>query len=255
MGLGPGSPDCLTGEVRDALSQAQVVIGYKAYVELAASLLEGKEVHASGMTRELDRAGQAMDLALAGRRVVLVSSGDPGVYGMAAVVLELAAARGLELGGQAGQLDLRVLPGVPAAMAAAALLGAPLAHDFACISLSDRLTPWELIERRLDLAAQADLVLVIYNPKSKGRAWQLGRALEIIAVHRGPSTPVGVVGKARREGQRVTVTDLARAEGVPVDMQTILVVGNSQSFVHAGRMATPRGYLGKYGHPQPDDKA
>ncbi|MBA4358938.1 MAG: precorrin-3B C(17)-methyltransferase, partial [Desulfovibrio sp.] len=156
-------------------------------------------------------------------------------------------ARRLALGHGPGQLTVEVVPGVPAAMAAAALLGAPLAHDFACISLSDRLTPWELIERRLDLTAQADLVIALYNPRSKGRDWQYARALELVAKHRAPGCPVGVVRRATRQGQSVALHDMASAQAAEVDMQTIVIIGNSQSFTHAGRMVTPRGYVGKYG--------
>jgi precorrin-3B C17-methyltransferase len=126
-------------------------------------------------------------------------------------------------------------------------LGAPLSHDFACVSLSDRLTPWELIEKRLQAAAGADFVLALYNPKSRGRPWQYGRALEIVSACRAPATPVGIVSRAGRPGQEIILTDLARAAGARVDMQTLVIIGNSQSFTFQGRMVTPRGYLGKYG--------
>lgn len=222
-----------------------MVLGYKAYVEQAAPWLSGQEVLASGMTKELERAALAVDKARAGQVVALISGGDPGIYAMAAVVFELARARGLGLG--QGGLAIQVVPGVPAVAAAAALLGAPLSHDFACISLSDRLTPWELIERRLDLTARADLVIALYNPKSKGRDWQYGRALELLSRHREPATPVGVVSRAQRPGQAVLLTSLAEAPQAPVDMQTIVIIGNSQSFTYQGRMVTPRGYVAKYG--------
>ncbi len=222
-----------------------MVLGYRPYLEQAGGLLAGKEVLASGMTRELDRAAMALELAQAGREVALVSGGDPGVYAMAAVVFETAREQMLRLG--PGGLEIEVVPGLPAVTAAAALLGAPLSHDFACISLSDRLTPWESITRRLDLAAQADLVIALYNPRSKGRPWQYGEALAIVGRHRGPQTPVGVVARAYRPGQRMQVTTLGDAPEMEVDMQTLVIIGNSQSFVHEGRMVTPRGYLAKYG--------
>lgn len=244
MGLGPGRVDCLTGQAAQALDQAQVVLGYKTYMNLVAPLLEGKELVASTMTKELDRAGQALDLAGGGKSVALISSGDPGIYAMSAVVFELACSRGLDLGPNG--VNIEVIPGVPAVAAAASLLGAPLSHDFACISLSDRLTPWELIEKRLDLAAQADFVIALYNPKSKGRAWQLGRACEIIAQQRKPENPVGVVRKALREGQSFDLVTLATVTQAEVDMQSLVIVGNSQSFVYQGKMITPRGYLNKY---------
>jgi precorrin-3B C17-methyltransferase len=197
------------------------------------------------MTRELERAELALDQALAGESVALVSGGDAGVYGMASVVFELACSRGIALG--PGGLDLEVVPGTPAVTAAAALLGAPLSHDFACISLSDRLTPWEEIERRLDLTAQADLVIALYNPKSRGRTRQYGRALEIISHRRSCDTPVGIVSRAGREGEKVLVATLGRAGEADVDMQTLVIVGNSRSFTYLGYMITPRGYMDKYG--------
>ncbi|MFH1057914.1 MAG: precorrin-3B C(17)-methyltransferase [Pseudomonadota bacterium] len=248
VGLGPGSPEHLTPAARAAITDAEAVMGYKAYIALARPLLrEGQEVAASGMTKELDRAAQAIERALAGQRVALISSGDPGIYAMAAVVYEEARNRGLGFGDGPGQLALTVLPGVPAVAAAAALLGAPLSHDFACVSLSDRLTPWELIEKRLNAAAGADFVIALYNPKSKGREWQLAKALGIIAGHRAPATPLGVVKDAMRPEQVVSLTSLGGVDPDLVDMHCLVIVGNSQSFVHAGRMITPRGYLGKYG--------
>lgn len=243
VGLGPGDASLLTPQCRAALAAADLVVGYRLYLDLVPpELLAGKELLATGMTREMERAGAALDAARAGRRVAVVSSGDAGVYGMAGLVLELAAKRGL-----LGELDIRVLPGVPALAAAAALLGAPLTHDFACVSLSDLMTPWETIERRLDAAAGADFVLVIYNPRSRRRDWQLPRALEIVGRHRGPATPAGLVRNAFRPGQAVRVAALAELDPADADMLSILVVGNSSTRLAAGRMITPRGYLDKYG--------
>ena len=153
----------------------------------------------------------------------------------------------LIFGTEPGQIRVEVVPGIPALAAAAGLLGAPLTHDFACVSLSDRLTPWPLIEKRLALAAEADFVLVLYNPKSKGRDWQYGRACEIVSGHRSGETPVGIVTRARREGQQVNLTQLKGAAAAAVDMQTVVIIGNSQSFIYQGRMVTPRGYIEKYG--------
>lgn len=239
--------DGITQAARHALAQAEVVLGYKTYLKLALPFIEGKEQLSSTMTRELDRAGQALDLALSGKVAALISSGDPGIYAMAAVVFELVKAKNLTLGNGPGQVQVEVITGVPAVAAAAALLGAPLSHDFACISLSDRLTPWELIEKRLALAAQADFVIALYNPKSKGRPWQLAKALEIISAHRKPETPVGIVGRAGRPGQAVNLTTISQAHQATVDMQTIVIVGSTQSFALQGRMVTPRGYVAKYG--------
>lgn len=243
VSLGPGDAALLTPQCREALAGAELVVGYKRYLELVPpELLAGKDLVSTGMTGEMERAGAALDAARDGRRVAVVSSGDAGVYAMAGLVLELAAERGL-----LGALDIRVLPGVPALAAAAALLGAPLTHDFACVSLSDLMTPWEVIERRLDAAAGADFVLVIYNPRSRKRDWQLPRALEIAARHRGPDTPVGLVRNAFRPDQAVGAWRLGEFDPAQVDMLSILVVGNASTRLEAGRMVTPRGYIAKYG--------
>ncbi|MGE4291246.1 MAG: precorrin-3B C(17)-methyltransferase [Desulfovibrio sp.] len=242
VGLGPGSPEHLTPAARDALIRSDVVAGYKGYLALVGpELLADKELISTGMTGEVDRAGQAVDAALAGHCVAVVSSGDPGVYAMAGLVLEILEARKL-----LEELDLDVLPGVPAFCAAAALLGAPLMHDFASVSLSDLLTPWPLIEKRLDAAASADFVIALYNPRSKRRNSHLERALEIIARHRNAATPVGVVGRAMREGQHVELTTLDAVDIASVDMQTVLIIGNSTTRAVGGRMLTPRGYDRKY---------
>jgi len=235
----------MTHRAAQALAEAQVVAGYKTYLKRVEGLLAGKRIVASGMTAELDRAAQAIDLALDGQIVAIVSGGDSGVYGMSAVVYELLARRGLAVG--PGGLALEVVPGVPAVAAAGALLGAPLSHDFACVSLSDRLTAWEVIQRRLDAAAGADFVIALYNPKSHGRHWQYAQALEIIGRHRAADTPVGLVRAAMQDEQSVGLCRLDQAADAPVDMQTIVIIGNSNSFVHLGKMVTPRGYLAKYG--------
>ncbi|MBF0530965.1 MAG: precorrin-3B C(17)-methyltransferase [Deltaproteobacteria bacterium] len=248
VGLGPGRDEVLSFQARAALSQAEVIVGYKTYLDQVGFLLEGKRIVSSAMTQELDRAGTALDLALAGDRVVVISGGDPGIYAMAGVVFELARARAIPLGSGPEQLQIEVIPGVPALAAAAAILGAPLTHDFACISLSDRLTPWDVITKRLSLTAQADLVIVLYNPKSRGRHWQFGQACQIVAQTRPPDTPMGLVTNAMRdEGEKVVLTTLGQAASTDVDMHTIVIIGNSQTFVYGGRMVTPRGYVNKYG--------
>ncbi len=224
-----------------------VVVGYGPYLDLIAPVIAGKERLATPMTKEVDRANEAMDLALSGRSCALVSGGDPGIYALAGLVLELCAHRGIVMDSdKEGALAVEVVPGIPALSAGAAVLGAPLTHDFAAISLSDLLTPWETIERRLDAAASADFVMVIYNPKSKKRNWQLDKAREIILKHRPDNTPVGIVTAAMRESQQVhlcTLKDLPQAE---VGMQSIVFVGNASTFMHDGRMVTPRGYSEKY---------
>lgn len=206
------------------------------------------------MTSEMRRAEEAIDSAMSGKRTAMVSGGDAGVYGMAGAVFEVAAARGITLGREPGQLRIKVIPGGPAIVAAAALLGAPLTHDFCAVSLSDRLTPWELIEKRLALAAQGDFVIALYNPKSKGRDWQLGRATEILLETLSPDTPAGVVGRAGRAGQEVVLTTLAGLPEAPVDMQTLVIIGNRSTFVYQGFMITPRGYVNKYGPESPKKK-
>lgn len=243
VGLGPGKSDHMTPAAAEAIAQAQVVVGYTGYVRLLdEALLDGKTVLSTGMTGEVERCSQAVDQALGGRDTVVVCSGDPGVYAMAGLVLEILETREL-----LGTVDFCVVPGVPAFAAAAALLGAPLMHDFASISLSDLLTPWESIEKRLDAAAGADFVIALYNPRSRRRSGHLARALEIIGRHRDPSCPVGVVSRAAREGERAEVVRLDAVNVEAVDMQTVLIVGNSASRRVGGHMLTPRGYHHKYG--------
>ena len=250
MSLGPGSTEYLAPRARAALEESQVVVGYQTYVELIADLLTHQEVVATGMKAEVKRCQAAIDLVRAGQDVALVSSGDAGIYGMAGLVLEVCAAQGLRVGPRdaGGEVDLylEVIPGIPALAAGAARLGAPLMHDFAAISLSDLLTPWEVIQRRVEAAAQGDFVIVLYNPKSKKRDWQLQAVVDLLLKHRQPSTPVGLVGRAMRPGEAVVITTLKNLPAQEVDMQTIVVVGNSQTFQYGGYMVTPRGYLAKY---------
>ena len=229
------------------LSFADIVVGYKTYLEIIEPLIKGKKTMTTGMTKEVDRVKAAIDAALNGQSCALVSGGDPSVYAMAGLVLETLAARGIECNtGTAGSLSVEVVPGIPALCAGAALLGAPLTHDFAAISLSDLLTSWDLIEKRLAAAASADFVIAIYNPKSKKRDWQLSRAREIILEHRAGSTPVGIVTGAMRENQRIQLCSLSTLDKAEVDMQTIVFVGNSSTFIHGDLMITPRGYSKKY---------
>lgn len=227
-----------------------MVVGYQTYLELIAPLLAGREVVAGAMKQELARGRLALARAQGGARVALVSGGDAGVYGMAGVILELAAAQELKVAppGDPGPVDLylEVIPGVPAMTAAAALLGAPLMHDFCAISLSDLLTPWELIEKRVRAAAAADFVLALYNPLSKRRDWQLAAVQRLLLAARAPGTPVGIVRRAMRAGEEVILTTLGEMLSHPVDMQTMVIVGNSRSFIYGGYLITPRGYRDKY---------
>ncbi|WP_320007554.1 precorrin-3B C(17)-methyltransferase [Maridesulfovibrio sp.] len=242
IGLGPGDECLLAPQARQAIMEAEAVVGYTGYVELVPQeLLEGREVLSTGMMAEVERCRKAVEAALEGRNVVVVCSGDPGIYAMAGLVMEL-----LEVDDLFERVDFEVVPGIPAFSAAAALLGAPLMHDFASVSLSDLLTPWEKIEKRLEAAASADFVIAIYNPRSKKRAGHLGEAVEILKKYRSENTPVGIVNRAYREGQRVQVVTLDSLDVEDVDMQTVIIVGNSSTREVAGKMLTPRGYANKY---------
>lgn len=242
VGLGPGQPDLLAPMALSALVAADTVVGYTAYIELVdPALLAGKRVIATGMTGEVDRCRQALEAATAGSAVALVSSGDAGVYGMAGLALEM-----LDASGEGPNVAFSVVPGIPAVCAAAALLGAPLTHDFAVISLSDLLTPMDVIRKRLEAAAAADFVMALYNPRSRRRHGQLAEALAVAARHRAPQTPVGMVKKAFRPGQEIRLTTLAGADPQWADMLTLVVIGNTESRMASGRMLTPRGYAGKY---------
>jgi precorrin-3B C17-methyltransferase len=238
----------VTLEARDALARSRAVFGYKLYLEQAAPhLAPGAESRSSGMTAETRRAKQALELAMEGKTCAVVSGGDAGVYAMAGVVYEMAASMGLPLGDGGGELKITVVPGTPALCAGAALLGAPLTHDFCCVSLSDRLTEWGLIKKRLEMAARADFVIVIYNPRSRGRDWQLEAAKELLLKLVPPKTPTGLAVRCGREGETAIVTTLGELDPNKVDMQTLVVVGNSSTFVYRGAMITPRGYVRKYG--------
>jgi len=247
VGTGPGATTHLTDAARQAIASSDVIVGYDNYVELVRPLLAGKQVISTGMMKELERCREAIRLARAGRSVSLVSGGDSGIYGMAGLVLELVERDAKETP-DLPRLDVQIIPGISAVQAAAALIGAPLMHDFAVISLSDLLTPWDLIKVRLEAAARADFVISIYNPRSKSRRTQIQEAQKIILAHRPPETPVGIVRNACREGQAVIVTTLGQMFDHEIDMTSIVLIGNASSFVDAeGRIVTPRGYAAKYG--------
>lgn len=242
----------MSPKAREALQRAQIVVGYKTYVELIGELLKGKKIVSTGMRDEIKRVNRALDEAMAGQRVALISGGDSGIYGMAGLVLEIAIRRNISIGWQKDRKKensdvlLEIIAGIPAFTAAASLLGAPLMHDFASISLSDLLTPWETIQNRIEKAAQGDFVIILYNPKSKKRNWQLSSAKELILKYRKPETPVGIVFSAMRESQEVNISTLSNMDSHDVDMQTIIIVGNSATFQGGDFMITPRGYLDKY---------
>lgn len=246
VGTGPGAPDLITSRAASALRTAEVIAGYKTYLDLVQDFITNRqEVLSSAMMQEVDRCRKAIEMACAGKRVALVCGGDPGIYAMAGLVFELAAEYGC-LGMENSCIKIEIIPGIPALNACAAVLGAPLMHDFAAVSLSDLLTPWELIEKRLDAAAAADFVIVIYNPKSKKRTGHIKMAGDIILRHRGHETPAGLVTAATRRNEAVEITTLGQMHRHDINMQTTVIVGNSSTFTCNNRMVTPRGYGRKY---------
>ncbi|RLC20472.1 MAG: precorrin-3B C(17)-methyltransferase [Deltaproteobacteria bacterium] len=235
VSTGPGDEGNLTPRSREELLMAEVIAGYGTYLDQISSLLEGKTVISTGMRDEAGRCNEALKQARSGKRVCLISGGDAGVYGLSGLMLELMTPE--------EQADLLVIPGVTSATACAALLGAPLIHDFAVISLSNLLTEDSLIEKRLRLAAEGDFVTILYNPRSTKRHHLFSRAAEIYLGHRAPEIPVGLVRNAYREEQRIAVVPLDELNSCDwVDMHTTVVIGNSQTFISGGRMITPRGY-------------
>lgn len=237
VGLGPGDGAFLTGQAERALRQADVICGYSVYVELVRPSFPEKEYYANGMTKEIDRCLWALETAQAGRIVALVCSGDAGVYGMASPLLQLAP--------EFPDVAVEIVPGLTAALSGGAVLGAPLAHDFCVISLSDRLTPWSVIEKRLACAAEADFAIALYNPSSRGRADYLKKAVRILRSHGKPDDTVcGTVRNIGRSGQQSRICTLAELEGLEADMFTTVFIGNADTAVIGGRMVTPRGYRG-----------
>lgn len=235
--MGPGNWDQMTVRARQVLDEAEIVTGYKTYIELVRDLVTkpGQQVICSGMTQEVDRCREVARLAATGATVALVSSGDAGIYGMAGIMLEVLEKQKLDI-------PVEIIPGVSASAAAAACLGAPLMHDFVTVSLSDLLTPWELIKKRVRLAAEGDFVLAIYNPKSKQRVTQIIEVREILLKFRSPDTPVGIVRNALRSGQEVQISTLAEFTNEKIDMLSTVIVGNSQTKVLGKYLVTPRGY-------------
>ena len=255
VGIGPGSPNQLTKRAIDVLEFVEVVAGYTTYIDLIRPLIEDKKIISTGMTKEVKRVEAAIEQARDGRPCAIVSSGDPGIYAMAGLVFETCKIKNIKIAppdfNTSNQdarelLQVEVVPGIPALCSGASLLGAPLTHDFAVISLSDLLTPWEIIEKRIEAAAKADFVIVLYNPKSKKRTWQLEKAQQILLAHRDTHTPVGIVVSAMRSEQDVRIVPLSQLHKAHVDMQTTVFVGNSQSSQYLDFMITPRGYSRKY---------
>jgi len=235
-GIGPGSKEDITPAVLEAVRLADAIVGYKYYFQFIEPYVkEGCQCIDTGMKKERERAEQAFSLAETGKTVVVISSGDAGLYGMAPLVYEMAEAKGSDI-------TIETLPGISAFQKAASLLGAPIGHDTCIISLSDLMTPWEVIERRIKAAAIGDFVTAIYNPKSHGRYWQLYRLQELFLKERSADTPVGYVRQAGRPEQEVKVTTLGAFDPEDIDMFTVVLIGNSQSYIADGKIITPRGY-------------
>ena len=234
LGLGPGEKQKRTFEVQKALEEVELITGYTTYVRPLQEEFPEQEFYVSGMTREIDRCRQALKCAASGKNAVLVSSGDPGVFGMASPVLELMT--------EFPDVPVRILPGVTAALSGAAVLGAPIGHDFAVISLSDRLTPWELIERRLEYVSRAGMPIVLYNPGSHGRKDYLKKACRILLRSVSGDVPCGLVRNIGREGEAWEILSLRALSEREVDMFTTVFIGDETTKVIAGRMVTPRGY-------------
>lgn len=235
VGIGPGKRKHMTLEAVEKIKEADHIVGYKTYIDLLDDLLDGKKVYTNGMKQEKDRCSFALDLSEKGEKVAVISGGDSGVYAMAGLIYEMNSKR-------ENKEQIEVIQGVTSSISAASVLGAPLMHDFCHISLSDLLTPWEVIEKRLKYASEADFVICIYNPKSKGRPENLKRAFEIMSEYKGSNTPVGIVKNAGREGEEVYVYTFEDMNFEICDMSTMVIVGNKSTFIDDGKIITPRGY-------------
>lgn len=235
VGMGPGAYEDMTIKALKALEACQVIVGYTVYIELLRPYFPQKEFLTTPMRKEVDRCKMAFEEAMKGRQVSMVCSGDSGIYGMASLMYELGEAY--------KEVDIEVIPGVTAALGGSALLGAPLSHDCCILSLSDLLTPWELIEKRLEAAAVADLAIAIYNPSSKKRFDYLWKACNILLRYKEPETVCGIVRNIAREGQSMKILTLKELQDTRVDMFTTVFVGNKDTKVIRGHMVTPRGYL------------
>ncbi|XXU37287.1 precorrin-3B C(17)-methyltransferase [Sorangium sp. So ce1000] len=243
VGIGPGAEEHASRAALEAIAASDLIVGYTTYIRLVKHLIEGKEVIKTGMTEEIGRARAAVERARDGARVAIISSGDAGVYGMAGLVFQVLE----EIGWKRGESpELRIVPGMTALNACASLVGAPLGHDFCAISLSDLLTPWPVIERRLEAAAAADFVIGLYNPASGRRTRQIVRAQEIIRQHRAGTTPVALVKSAYRKLESAVLTDLDHFLEYEIGMLTTVLVGSTNTFMFEGYMVTPRGYTNKY---------
>jgi len=245
VGVGPGAHDHMTFRAKQVIEESNTIVGYDTYVGLVEDLIQGKEIHRYAMTQEVERAKQCIELAQSGKIVSLVSSGDPGIYGMAGLIYETLAEAGWD---PKSGLEVEVVPGVSALNSCASLIGSPLMTDFAVVSMSDLLVPWEIITKRVEAAAQGDYVIVIYNPSSKKRIHQLQDTRKLLLKYRKPSTPVAIIKGAYRDSQVIVITDLENMEAHAdkLGMISTVIIGNSSTYNFKNLMINPRGYTSKY---------
>lgn len=231
IGIGPGGRDHMTLKAIETIKRSDIIVGYTPYIDYLRDLVEGKEIYSTGMKGEIKRCKLAIEKVKGGRNTAIISTGDAGLYGMAGPILELKE-----------DIEVEIIPGVTAAFSAASELGSPIMHDFASISLSDLLTPWEIIEKRIEKAAEGDFVIVIYNPRSKGRKDHLEKAAKIMLKYKEEDTPVGIVKNSGRDNTEIILATLRNIPYEKMDMLSTLIVGNSNTYVKDGQMITPRGY-------------
>ncbi len=245
VGVGPGHHDHMTFRAKQVIEESDTIVGYETYVNIVQDLIDGKDVYRYAMTEEVERARQCIDLAKSGKIVSLVSSGDPGIYGMAGLIYEMLAESGWD---PKDGLPVEIIPGVSALNSCASIIGSPLMTDFAVLSMSDLLVPWEIIVKRVEAAAQGDFVIVIYNPSSKKRIHQLQDTIKILLKYRKPTTPVSIIKGAFRDSQSVVLTDLENITNYSdkLGMISTVIIGNSSTYNYKNLMINPRGYKSKY---------
>ena len=253
VGVGPGHHDHMTFRAKQVIEESDTIVGYETYVKLVEDLIEGKDIYRYAMTQEVERAHQCIDLAKEGKTVSLVSSGDPGIYGMAGLIFEILAESGWD---PKNDLQVELIPGVSALNSCASIIGSPLMTDFAVLSMSDLLVPWEIIVKRVEAAAQGDFVIVIYNPASKKRIHQLQDTRKLLLKYRKSSTPVAIIKGAFRNSQTVVMTDLENMENYAdkLGMISTVIIGNSSTYNFKDLMINPRGYKSKYNLEEPEGK-
>ena len=253
VGVGPGHHDHMTFRAKQVIEESDTIVGYETYVKLVEDLIEGKDIYRYAMTQEVERAHQCIDLAKEGKTVSLVSSGDPGIYGMAGLIFEILAESGWD---PKNDLQVELIPGVSALNSCASIIGSPLMTDFAVLSMSDLLVPWEVIVKRVEAAAQGDFVIVIYNPASKKRIHQLQDTRKLLLKYRKSSTPVAIIKGAFRNSQTVVMTDLENMENYAdkLGMISTVIIGNSSTYNFKDLMINPRGYKSKYNLEEPEGK-